>query len=229
MLGKNGVGKTTLFKTLLNLMPKVSGQILLDGKDIQDFSNQDFAKKVAYVPQHSRAPFAFSVLNVVIMGRTAQMGFFGSLSKKDKDLAVAALDQLHIGHLKDRNFLELSGGQHQMVMIARALVQEPEYILFDEPTSALDFGNQLEVLTEIISLKEQNIGILMTTHSPDHAFLCGGDALLIKNTHDYLIGPVDDVLTAQTLSDAYGVDVHITESQVDGEIIKNCSPIVKEK
>ena len=223
------MGKTTLFKTLLNLMPKVSGQILLDGKDIQDFSNQDFAKKVAYVPQHSRAPFAFSVLNVVIMGRTAQMGFFGSLSKKDKDLAVAALDQLHIGHLKDRNFLELSGGQHQMVMIARALVQEPEYILFDEPTSALDFGNQLEVLTEIISLKEQNIGILMTTHSPDHAFLCGGDALLIKNTHDYLIGPVDDVLTAQTLSDAYGVDVHITESQVDGEIIKNCSPIVKEK
>lgn len=158
MLGKNGVGKTTLFKTLLNLMPKVSGQILLDGKDIQDFSNQDFAKKVAYVPQHSRAPFAFSVLNVVIMGRTAQMGFFGSLSKKDKDLAVAALDQLHIGHLKDRNFLELSGGQHQMVMIARALVQEPEYILFDEPTSALDFGNQVEVLTEIISLKEQNIG-----------------------------------------------------------------------
>ena len=158
LLGKNGVGKTTLFKTLLNLMPKVSGQILLDGKDIQDFSNQDFAKKVAYGPQHSRAPFAFSVLDGVIMGRTAQMGFFGSLSKKDKDLAVAALDQLHIGHLKDRNFLELSGGQHQMVMIARALVQEPEYILFDEPTSALDFGNQVEVLTEIISLKEQNIG-----------------------------------------------------------------------
>ena len=227
LLGPNGVGKTTLFKTMLGLLPAMSGHVRVGGQSLAELSRPEIARLVGYVPQSQQTPFAFKALDVVLMGRTARIGAFGAPGRQDREAAMAALDTLGATKLAKRSFTTLSGGERQMVMIARALAQEPTFVMLDEPTAALDFGNQVRVLDQIVRLSESGIGVVMTTHAPDHAFLCEADAALITGPSTIQRGSVGEVLTEENLSAAYGVPVRVTTSEHDH--ISYCYPLLSTK
>ncbi|MHC1682775.1 MAG: ABC transporter ATP-binding protein [Clostridiaceae bacterium] len=227
LLGPNGVGKTTFFKSILGFLKLQGGEIILDGENVQNWSKKKLAKAIGYVPQAHTPPFPFSVLDVVVMGRTAHLGTFASPSKEDVEIAEEALERLGISFLKDRIYTEISGGERQMVLIARALTQQPNILVMDEPTSNLDFGNQIRVLEQINRLSKSGLGIIMTSHFPDHAFLCSTKVALMQRENKFIVGTVDEVVTEENLKSAYGVDVKITSSiRSNGELIKSCIPLL---
>jgi len=227
LLGPNGVGKTTFFKTILGFLKLQTGKILLDGQDINNWSKKKLAESIGYVPQAHTPPFPFSVIDVIIMGRTAHIGMFESPSKKDKEIAEESMNTLNITYLKDKIYTEISGGERQMVLIARALTQQPKILVMDEPTSNLDFGNQVKVLEEINKLSQKGLGIIMTSHFPDHAFLCCTKVALMQKNNIFTIGTVDEVVTEENLKMAYGVDVKITSAiNNKGEKVKSCVPMI---
>jgi iron complex transport system ATP-binding protein len=221
ILGPNGVGKTTLFKTILGLLPPKGGQFLLDGEDLLSMDRVNIARKISFVPQGHAAPFSFLVRDVVAMGRTAYLGILHSPTDKDFEKVDTVMEQLGIDYLENKYYTQISGGERQMVLIARALVQDPELLIMDEPTSNLDFGNQVKVLKQVKAMAERGIGVVMTTHVPDHCFMCATNVLLIKRG-SYIYGDVDNVVTEENLHDAYGVDVYISKNTADGKIIKSC-------
>lgn len=227
ILGPNGVGKTTFFKTILGFLKLQSGKILLNGQNISYWSKKKLAESIGYVPQAHTPPFPFSVIDVILMGRTAHIGMLDSPSKKDMEIAEESLNTLNISYLKDKIYTEISGGERQMVLIARALTQQPKILVMDEPTSNLDFGNQVKVLEEINKLSKKGIGIIMTSHFPDHAFLCCTKVALMQKNNLFTIGNVDAVVTEGNLKRAYGVDVKITSVKNNkGEKIKTCVPMI---
>ncbi|HEY0302368.1 MAG TPA: ABC transporter ATP-binding protein, partial [Rhizomicrobium sp.] len=142
LLGPNGGGKTTLLKTLLGLLTPIAGAVRLDDKALGDYSIQQRARLIAYVPQVHVGTFAFTVETVVLMGRTAHGDLFSRPSAHDHDVAARALSRFGIAHLSPRPYTQISGGERQLVLLARALAQEPQFIVLDEPTASLDFGNQ---------------------------------------------------------------------------------------
>lgn len=209
LLGPNGGGKTTLFKTLLGLIPRQGGEILLDGRDLATLERRAVARAVAYVPQAGTGYFPFSVREVVLMGRTAHLPAFGVPSRRDLDAAEAAIERLGLAHLADAAFTRISGGERQLALIARALAQDTRLLVMDEPTASLDFGNQVKVLAQVLALARSGIGILLSTHDPDHAFLCGDRVALLHHGTLAALGPPQHVLTPAALRAAYGVDVRI--------------------
>jgi len=226
LLGPNGVGKTTLFKTILGFLKLKGGSIRADGEDLDTWSRRKYAQKIGYVPQTHTPPFPFTVFDVVAMGRTAHVGTFASPSKEDLEIAAEVLDSLNITSIKDRIYTEISGGERQMVLIARALTQQPELLVMDEPTSNLDFGNQLRVLKQIRKLAENGMGIVMTSHFPDHAFLCSSRVALLSRS-GFAIGEPDQIITEESLREVYGVNVKIVETPVGGgRVEKACVPIL---
>ncbi len=227
LLGPNGVGKTTLFKTILGFIKIREGQILLDDENIYSWSPTKLAKYVAYVPQAHMTSFPFSVIDVVVMGRTAHLNLFSAPSKADYKIADEILESLNMQYLRDQIYTKISGGERQMVLIARALAQEPKLLIMDEPTSNLDFGNQVKVLREILNLSKRGIGILMTTHFPDHAFLCSTEVALMQRNKIFTIGDVKDIITEKNLKSAYGVDVKIISTVTeDNAVLKSCIPLL---
>ncbi len=225
-LGPNGVGKTTLFKSIMGLLPLLDGEVLIDSKDSRRISRKKFASLVGYVPQTHSTPFAFKALDVVLMGSTARLNAFSNPSKSDYTKAFEVMGQLGIERFADKIFTELSGGERQMVMIARALMQEPAFIMLDEPTASLDFGNQAKVLKELKTLSNQGIGIAMTTHAPEHAFLCGGRAVLFAPGGHALSGPVKEILTEENLEKAYGLPVAVIEDRWHDRRMIHCTPVI---
>jgi iron complex transport system ATP-binding protein len=149
LLGPNGSGKTTLFRTVLGLIPKQGGEVLFDGTPIGRLARAGIARRAAYVPQAHVAPFAFTAEEIVLMGRTARLGTFAQPGAEDRRAARAALDRLGILDLAGADYTRLSGGQRQLVLIARALAQAAPVLVMDEPTASLDFGNQVLVIGEI--------------------------------------------------------------------------------
>ena len=225
LLGPNGVGKTTLFKTLLGLLPAISGEVRVDGQARRELSRKHFARKVSYVPQTHEPPFSYPVLDMVLTGCAAQLGPLASPKHADLERAVAVLRELGIEHLANRSYTEISGGEQQMALIARALMQNARILMMDEPTAALDFGNQVAVLQCIKGMAGRGHGIIMTSHNPDHAFLCCSDAILITREGKVIAGSVDDVVTEENLKLAYGIDVRITTAPgADGAPVKTCVP-----
>lgn len=227
LLGPNGVGKTTLFKTLLGLLPPLEGSVFINGKNIDQLSAHDFAHLIAYVPQAHNAPFPYSVRDVVLFGRTVHLGMFASPGKKDLKIADRCLDLLDISSLANRNFTELSGGEQQMVIIARALAQEASFMILDEPSSSLDYGNQIKVIKKIKELEQQSIGILMATHSPDHAFMLGADVLILNRGGVFDYGKTENVITSSALEEIYGVNVEILNTPENGSPSRKvCAPTI---
>ena len=223
ILGPNGVGKTTLFKTILGFLPRQGGEVLIDGVDIKNYTRKKLAQKIAYVPQSHIPPFPFTVQDVILMGRTSR--FEGARTPQQVDYAKAdeLMELLHIKHLANRSYTEISGGERQMVLVVRALAQEPHYLIMDEPTSNLDFGNQMRVLENVMRLTKEGIGIVMTSHYPDHVFLCSSKVLLMKRNNTYCLGTSDEVLTEDNLTDAYGINVKIISAcDEDGSTYKSC-------
>jgi len=209
VLGKNGAGKTTLFKSMLGVLKPLSGSILLNGKPIEHWNRPQFARLVGYIPQARSLPFPFTVMDVVLFGRTAHMSAFGSPGKKDRLLADECLELLNITHLKKRTFTHLSGGEQQLVIIARALAQQPSFLIMDEPTSSLDFGNQIKIIRQVNALRNNSLGIIMATHSPDHAFMCDANVAIIHEGKLWKTGHSNDVVTEGILKEIYGVDVKV--------------------
>ena len=217
VLGPNGGGKTTLFRTLLGLLPTHAGTIALSGKPLDAYKPAERAKLMAYVPQAGNGTFAFTVHEVVLMGRTAHLGLFASPGAKDIAAANAAINELNIAHLADKSFTQISGGERQLALIARALAQASPLLILDEPTASLDFGNQTLILNEIRRLKASGRSVLFCTHDPDHALQCADRALLLHRGNVLALGIPREVVTAANLKTLYGVDVELIESPTRGQ------------
>ncbi len=215
ILGSNGSGKTTLLKVLLGLYKCASGDVLLEGNSIKGWTRSRIAHHVGYVPQNHVPPFPFSVTDVVLMGRTAHIRSFHTPTVHDVEIAVHAMELLHIAHLKDRNYMEISGGERQLVMIARALAQEPEILIMDEPTSNLDYGNQVRILRYIKQLAESGLSIIMTTHYPEHALQYASKVAYMKDNTIKIIEEPKQTITESHLHDLYDIDVTIANIPVN--------------
>lgn len=189
LLGSNGCGKSTLLRTLLGLLRPQAGNITLQGAPLAHYSAQELAQHIAYVPQAQRSVFAWAVLDAVLFGALARLDGMQNPSKKEHDEAHAALAQLGIGHLEKRTFNTLSGGEQQLVLLARSLMQKAPLLILDEPTASLDFANQIQVLEQITTLRNAGFGILMCTHQSEHVRQCADKVLLIKNQQLYAVPP----------------------------------------
>ena len=209
LLGPNGCGKTTLFKTLLGLLPVQGGEVRLGDRPLSDHRRRDIAQRISWVPQAHVPPFPFAVRDVVLMGRTARLGALAQPGPGDNEVARRCLDGLGIADLADADYTRISGGQRQLVLIARALAQEAPLMVMDEPTASLDFGNQALLLAEITRLAGEGLGILLSTHDPDQALAVGTRVALMKAGRIIASGAPADVLTGPGLSDVYGVPVSV--------------------
>ncbi|MBR2782867.1 MAG: ABC transporter ATP-binding protein [Firmicutes bacterium] len=227
ILGPNGIGKTTIFRSVLGFLKLIEGEILLDGKPRTLMTQKEFSQAVGYVPQVHDPPFPYSVPDVVVMGRSSHLKAFASPGLKEYRIADRVMEMLGISYLREKTYTQISGGERQMVLVARALAQNPRLLVMDEPTANLDFGNQIHVLECIKRLSGSGLGVLMTTHSPDHAFLCCDRVILLTKNKEILEGPVDEIVTEENLRRAYGVEVKIAETRTnEGKLIRSCVPLL---
>ena len=213
VLGPNGGGKTTLFRTILGLLHSHAGSVVLDGVSIISLSRGEIARRIGYVPQGHAAYFAFTVRDFMLMGRTAHLGVFSVPGRNDRELAERVLESLGIGALAERPVTEISSGERQLALVARALAQEPRLLVLDEPTASLDFGNQIRVLQKISALAATGISILFSSHDPDHAFLCAQRVLLLGEGRALEIGAPAEVIRADSLKRLYGISVEVLPLQ----------------
>jgi iron complex transport system ATP-binding protein len=209
VLGGNGAGKTTLFRTILGLLPPLAGRVDVDGHSISTLSAAARASRIAYVPQQHAPAYAFTVLEAVLMGRAAHIGPFGRPGKRDEEAAREALATLRIGMLASRPVTEISGGERQLVMIARALAQQATVLVLDEPTASLDFGNRVRVLRELDRLRARGMTILFSTHEPDHALAHADRALLLADGRPLALDSVARALTTENIERLYGTPVQL--------------------
>ena len=209
ILGANGIGKTTLFKSLLGFIELKSGEILIYKQNAKRLSTKEIANYISYVPQAKSYSLQYSVLDIVLMGRANHIRKFSPPTEKDYAIAREMLEKLGIGNLSNSMYSEISGGEQQIVLIARALAQEAKFIIMDEPASNLDFENQKKILDVMKALASKDAGIIMSSHSPDHAFYCNADVVLIKKDKSVVQGKANDVITSDNLKGGYGVDVEI--------------------
>ncbi|MDX8548787.1 ABC transporter ATP-binding protein [Methanospirillum sp. J.3.6.1-F.2.7.3] len=223
IIGPNGTGKSTLMKCMIDILEYQNGVAMIDGTDIRKIDRKTLAKRIAYVPQGYQVAFPYSVLEYVLMGRAPYISAFSSPDENDLKIALHAIQEAGIMHIMDKSVNEVSGGEHQMALIARALAQEPELLLLDEPTSHLDFGNQMQVLSLVERLKEKGITIVMTSHFPDHAFMVSDLVGIMKNGSFINIGPAEEVITNMTLKETYMVDIHVEFVEIAGR--KVCIPV----
>lgn len=230
VLGPNGCGKTTLFRTVLGLLPPKSGAVRIGERALGEWTRGELAQAIGYVPQAHSGYFAFTVREIVLMGRTARLPLFGSPAHRDHDVAARVLRTLGIEHLADRIYTQVSGGERQLALIGRALAQEPRFLVLDEPTANLDFGNQILVLEQIRALAAQGIGVLFSTHDPDQAFICADHVLMLRDGHIVCAGAPEDAITTPHLMQVYGVQVNVVDVPVapGGALRKTCVPAVGE-
>ena len=228
LLGPNGAGKTTLFKTILGFLPRIGGEVSIEGENVRGWSRKRYARSVAYVPQMHDAAFGFTVREMVLMGRTPSTSGFSAPDREDERVAEAAIAELGLGALADRDCAELSGGEQQMVLIARAMAQRPRLLVMDEPCASLDLGNQAIVLQRVRELARRGFAVVVTSHDPTHAFLLDGDVVCLGRGFDLAAGPAREVLTAETLGSLYGIEVGVGEVRgADGRRGVACAPFLK--
>jgi iron complex transport system ATP-binding protein len=216
LLGPNGGGKTTLLKTLLGILAPLAGTAMIDDRSLGTYSMRERARRIAYVPQAHTPTFAFTVETVVLMGRTAHGNLFNQPSAGDRAVAARSLAQFGIEHLAQRPYTMISGGERQLVLLARALAQEPQFIVLDEPTASLDFGNQGKVMREMRALAASGHGVLFTTHDPNHALRAADRAFLLRDGQRLAEGKVGEVLTREQLEALYGAPVERLTDAVTG-------------
>jgi iron complex transport system ATP-binding protein len=227
LLGPNGCGKTTLLKCIAGLLKLQSGEILVHGKNLASLKRSAIASTIGYIPQDHAYSFAYSVFDMVLMGRAPHLGTFASPSKEDYAIAADCLDRIGIAHLRDKRFTEISGGEKQMVLIARVLAQRPHIMLLDEPTSHLDFRNQTLILRMISKLADEGLSVIMTSHVPNHAITYASHVSLMHHGRLAVTGKPDDVITEKNLREIYNVEVRVFEvsDPVTGDRLKFCEPL----
>jgi iron complex transport system ATP-binding protein len=209
LLGPNGAGKTTLLRCLLKLLSPHRGTIRVYGTDIGTLSARKLARLVAYVPQSTAIPFPFTALDIAIMGRTPHLAPYASPSVADRRVAFGHLERLGIDHLAGHIFSKLSGGERQLVLLARALVQEAPVLVLDEPTAALDYGNEVRLLQIVSDLARAGRSVFMITHQPAHALSYASRVVLMRDGVVIANGKPADIVTSERLTDLYGVPIHV--------------------
>ncbi len=226
ILGPNGCGKSTLIKTILGLVPLLSGSITYDGDDMTRWSAQLLSDHVAYVAQNHNQPFPYEVKDVEMMGRIPKMeGLGGQPTKEDYHIVEQAMKDMDIYHLREKPYMDISGGELQMVMFARALAQQPEMLILDEPTAALDYGNAVRVIEKVRELAASGYAVMMVTHNPDHAFMTGANVALFMKDRPMKFGTAEDIVTRKNIADAYGVKVKLVEFTHDNQqVMRMCAP-----
>jgi len=221
LLGPNGSGKSTLLKVMLGLLRPSQGSVHLKGKEISRIDAKAVARQIAYVPQTHKGTFSYKVIDVVLMGRLPHKPFFFSYNQKDRDIAFEKMERLSIGHLADRPYTELSGGERQLTLIARAMAQGAEIFVLDEPATGLDYGNQLRLLEQIIKLARQGYTFIKSTHSPEHAFWLGDRSVMIKDGTIIGDGKTDAIIDQESLYALYNARVSVVK--VNGSL-RVCVP-----
>ena len=224
LLGPNGCGKTTLLNCISGSNPLTSGSIKIMGKGVDEYDVGERAKRMGYVFQEHSAPFPYTSIEVVRMGRTPHLGLFGSPKQEDTELAYEIMKQLGIERLAGVSYTQISGGERQLVLIARTLCQQPDIILLDEPTSHLDFKNQALVLRNIKRLSESGMTIIMTSHFPNHVWHVGNRVAMLGYDGIVADGSVEDVMTEENLSKTYGIPVKIYEGKSQDKTFRFCDP-----
>jgi iron complex transport system ATP-binding protein len=218
VLGPNGAGKTTLLKCMLGLLPWTAGETYIDGVALSQLNRQALWRRVGYVPQAKLSTFAYSVLDMVLLGRGAHLGTFARPGAADRSAALESLDIIGIAHMRDKLCSRISGGELQMVLIARALAARPELLVFDEPESNLDFKNQLIVMNTIRDLRDTHgISSLVNTHYPEHALCIADDGVILRGDGTASTGPAKALFTEQALERAFGVTVKMHDVPVGRE------------
>lgn len=207
LLGRNGTGKSTLIRCILNVLTLQGGSVKINGRRVTDMRPDEIARAVGYVPQTHHVVFPFTAFDFALMGRAPHIPRFSIPGEEDCEKVEEAFARIGISHLRDKCISEMSGGESQMVMIARALAQEPSLLILDEPTSHLDIGNQMKVIATIDRLATDGIAILMSTHFPDHGFLVSHTVAILQDGRLLARGPAEDVITKENLQKAYGIDV----------------------
>ena len=225
ILGPNGAGKTTLLRCVTGMLKWNSGQSLLDGVPIRDMRPSELWSRMAYVPQARGAATAYSAFETVLLGRSSRMGAFAAPGKADLDKAREVMELLGITQLAEKKCSAMSGGELQMVLIARALAAEPKVLILDEPESNLDFKNQLVVLDAMSKLAAEGMTCVFNTHYPAHALQRSSKALLLSKGGEYVFGNTASVVTEEAIRKAFGVEAVIGTVETPTSIMQNVIPL----
>lgn len=217
ILGPNGSGKTTLLHLLLGILPPSSGSITLAGKPHHHYTRQSLSQVIGLVPQEEHVPFDFSVLEYVLLGRAPYLGLLEMPGEADRQIALDALNTAGVASLGGRPVPSLSGGERQLVTIARALAQQPRVILLDEPTSHLDVANKRRILNILTALAESGVSVVFSTHDPNAASATARHIVLMKDGEVLADGPTEEVFNSQNLTTTYGVPIEVV--QVHGHLM----------
>ncbi|MEG1213382.1 MAG: ABC transporter ATP-binding protein [Leclercia sp.] len=215
LIGANGSGKTTLMRTLLGVLPALGGEIAVDGVAVNHLSDRERAAAIAWVPQAHDGTFAFAVLDMVMMGLAPRMATFALPGARERAIARQQLEILEIPHLAQRRWNTLSGGERQLVLIARALAQQPRLLLLDEPASSLDFGHQIRLLDALVTLKKSGMALLMSTHHPLHARAIADSVIRVEPDGEVSQGTPERQLAADRLAALY----RVTPSQIHHHLL----------
>lgn len=224
LLGPNATGKTTLFRCIIGLIHADSGRVSIDGTELASLSPKERARRIAYIPQSTAPAFNYTVQDMVLMGMTGQLGLLENPRPEHERRARQVLEQLEIGHLRLRGYGNLSGGEQQLVLLARALAQDARILLMDEPTANLDLGNQFRVMDHVLGLSQQGYTILFSTHHPGQASLYASRILALSEGKLLIDGPVSH-LTEESLSRLYRVPLSLRHVDYGGQKIVTCLPL----
>lgn len=209
LVGPNGCGKTTLFRLLLGSIPVTGGKILINGKDASSLSPKDRSRLVAYIPQIHTPVFSYTVLDMVAMGRAPYLSAMQAPSDTDRQLAFAALEKVHAAHLANTKYTALSGGQRQLILIARTICQDARIFMMDEPSANLDYANQQLLMDVVAELARMGYCIVMSTHSPEHPASIGSKVLLMRDGRATAFGTPAEVITPENMENVYGIEMDV--------------------
>ncbi len=227
IFGPNGVGKSTLFKCIIGFLKPKHGELTINNKNILKMPVEEIAKLIAYVPQEHKSPFPYLVKEVVLMGRTPHLGGVFGPKKSDIEKAIESMEIIGISNLANKPYTDLSGGQRQLVLLARALTQETELMILDEPTSALDFRNQLKIWSMLKKLTKRGMSIIVSVHDPNHMLWFCDKVAILKEGKIISNGTPESALTEKVLNELYGDICNVKENKEDGfkTIIPNINKI----
>ena len=225
VLGPNGVGKSTLFRCLLGFLQPTAGEVWVDDRPLREFSRRELAREVAYIPQSYTPTYDYTVRQCVLMGVTAQLGALQSPAQAQQALTERTLESLGIAHLAERGSQRISGGERQLMLIARALVQDARVLIMDEPTANLDYGNSFRVMQRVAQLGASGYTVIFSSHDPNQAFRYATRVLALKNGALLADGAPALVLTEQILSELYGIEVAVRPIELGGRTMLTSVPL----
>lgn len=222
ILGPNGVGKSTLFRCILNLLKPSAGKILIDGRDSSQLTAQELARSIAYIPQYHSPTFNYSVLDMVLMGTASQLRSLATPGRAQIEAAQRALERLNISHLAEHPYGFCSGGEKQLCLLARAIAQQARILVMDEPSASLDFGNRIRVMQTVQSLVKDGYAVVQTTHDPEQAYMYSHKILALHDGRVLAWGSPREVMEDSLMSRLYGLEVEV--HSLHNDAVRVCLP-----